>query len=325
MVGHINSELGNYLKPYFYHMPLFFLIGGMLSKGQINFSLIKKTVIKYNIYIIYTYFIISLSVLFIQTQIRPAIITGIMFQNNIFETLKTAIMGNWHTSHYAVILWFVFAYGFTYLLGNYLISALKNKGYLWGSALILGYVGSEILGEIYQLNEQQIFNLSSQILTGTMFYLLGYVLKHHFIHIKYYALFAFAPVLYLIHLNLFQASIMAWSNYPNHFVVFIVGTLTLCGLIFFIAKWISHFRLSQIFVLIGRHSKIIMSYHLLTFLLLDLIFMPSDVVLKALFTPFKNTNMALVYVACGVLLPLMLGVFFDYVKKLAWFHYKKQN
>lgn len=83
--GHYPNTIINVLKPYMYHMPLFFFLGGMLfstKKGSKKHY--YNIIVKYAAYIIISYLLLGLSVkashYFFGTQDK------VVFIDNIFET-----------------------------------------------------------------------------------------------------------------------------------------------------------------------------------------------------------------------------------------------
>ena len=61
--GHYDGSFINFLRPYIFHMPLFFFVGGLLFKtGKKGGVFAKNLLVKYIFYIVVSYAVLWLSV-----------------------------------------------------------------------------------------------------------------------------------------------------------------------------------------------------------------------------------------------------------------------
>lgn len=101
-MGHYPENPFDYIKIYSYHMPLFFLVGGMLlntKKPPSNFY--YNILTKYAAYTISAYIIIGATVKLILHFYD--INTGKIFGDGVLETIKFALASNMHGNSFFLV------------------------------------------------------------------------------------------------------------------------------------------------------------------------------------------------------------------------------
>lgn len=314
VIGHYNGSWREYFPPHLFHMPLFFMIGGVLAKDFFDINIIKKVFIKYFLYIVYTYILISLIVILL-SKVFPLNAGTPFFTETISSLIFTPFKKNLHSSPYALVLWFLWAYMFVVLIGRYFIYIIKDKVTILMLGVILGYIGIAVLSPMYIKSKLWYFNTLTQIFVGIGYYYIGYFIKDHLNKLKLIPLLLLSFMVYFFHKNgLFYGSGMSWSNYSGNPIMIMFCTSILCFFVFSISYYMVNFN---ILVKVGSYSKAIMSYHLLVFLLLTLIFKDNSFLIV---NPLKNYIFRysdLVYIGLGVSVPMLLGSVIDsFIKKL---------
>ncbi|WP_234012732.1 acyltransferase family protein, partial [Cronobacter dublinensis] len=109
VIGHYSNNIFNVMTPYMYHMPLFFIIGGMVfNEHKGYYSFIKVIIKKYVAYII----LADAFLLFISHLLQKyTTITGLYKkQDSIYDYAVYFIHTNMHVSFLFLVSWFLFAY-----------------------------------------------------------------------------------------------------------------------------------------------------------------------------------------------------------------------
>ena len=308
VVGHYDGTWREIIPPHLFHMPLFFMIGGILAKETFNEKILKDTFFKYFLYILYTYIIISIAVILL-SKIYPIKPGTPFITESVYALLFTPFKQNLHSSPYALSLWFLWAYMFVVVIGRYFISIIKNKAIILGVGLVLGYIGMAVLAPNYVKTKFWLFNTITQIFVGLGFYYIGYFIRDYLNKLKLVPLFLLSILVYFFHKNgIFYSTGMSWSGYAGNPIMILFCTSILCLFIFSLCQYLTNFKF---LVYIGKYTKGIMSYHLLVFLMLTLIFKDDNF---QIIDPLKNYRFEFsdfIYVSLGVFIPIMFNVFFE--------------
>lgn len=311
VIGHYNGAWKNFLYPHWYHMPLFFLIGGLVAKESIRFPIFFKNIlVRYFLYIVFTYVLVSLFTLFLHEFFSFNLGTP-FFLSSFQDALLMPFRKNLHSSPYVLSIWFLWAYMFVVFLGRILIFYLKDKLFLLCLGIIFVYLGIAVFSPIYIKTKLQFYNVITQVLVGLGFYFTGYFLKFYISLIKIIPIIIGCILVLICHsAGVFYGFGMSWSRYSgNPIAIYLCGTI-LCVLIMWMASKLHRIRVLGI---IGKYSKAIMSYHLLVFLCISLIIKDASFILK---NPLVNptfTGSDFIYVGLGILVPVVLGIYFDSV------------
>ncbi|WP_368878080.1 acyltransferase family protein [Proteus mirabilis] len=314
VMGHYPIRPVDIMQPYLFHMPLFFFLGGILYHEKSFLTLCKSILRKHILYIIYTYIIIGSIATFILNDISPLAINKI-FKNGFFDTILFTLKSNFHNNSFFLVAWFLFAYSIVSICSNILISIVKNKFTLFFIALTLGYFAVEYLSIDYKNNKLQGVNLLIQVMYGTMFYIIGYIFKKDIFKLNQ----VYIPIIILvilftekINFNM-KVMVMSWSQYPDGFIMHSMNAILCIIFIFSVCSLISS-KEYKIIKLIGRHSKSIMSYHLLSFILLDFLFSliwKYDLSNIRGLSHYSTKEFWFLYVIVGVFIPISIELFYN--------------
>ncbi|MDM3348563.1 acyltransferase family protein [Citrobacter sp. Cf116] len=321
LIGHIANEVFNFYNAYLFHMPLFFLIGGMLYKGNRTLINLSVHVIKKQTpFIVITYLIIGYISIIITSNYGIRI--GDAFSINIYETIKLAIKSNFHNNKLFLTCWFLFAYIFVSIFSSAAIQlfekVIKNKT-LSNIALVVFCIACIVisinhLALEYATTRNYKTNLMCQILTGMAFYTLGYTLKNVFYRmLNFYAFILLTTLLFIFkNYGLSTQTIMSWSYYPDGVLMTVINALIGAYAIFYIssllAKCSDEMKLLRN---IGQKSRTIMAYHLLVYVVLDIIAAKLGIYSLVGTDAYNNhyiSNWSLpIYIAAGLFIPLLLS------------------
>lgn len=310
VLGHYPIKPLDVFQPYVFHMPLFYFIGGMLFKRKDIIDTTKSVFRKHLFYTAYTYIIISIIAILLHSTIGANV--GRLYVNGPIDSLINIISSNFHNNYYFLVGWFLFSYALVSLACRVML-AVNNKPFLLAVSIAIGYFGMTYIADLYHLTKSQSYNLLSQIMVGSMYYILGYLIRDFTLSLKSPYIPAFA-LLVLFTMKSYGTLIglgMSWSNYPNGFISHATSSI-LCILTIFsisniLAGMSTEFKLLSH---IGRESKVIMSYHMLAFTLVDFIFYMTgnfDISKTSALSHFKTDHYWYIYALTGVFIPLLLA------------------
>lgn len=321
VLGHYDASVMNLFKPYTFHMPLFFLIGGLTLNYNKPLKSFAKTVLKsLIIYAAVTYIITGIASEIISEKYNLPVFAN-AFISDPLTTIKTAFKYNFANNRLFVVAWFLLAYSLASLLCTVICKAVKKFNLEGGGAVIfcagilIGFVAIDVFskGEMYQAK-----NLMTQTMVALMFFMIGCALREYMqiFSSPFIALSACIAVYLLRSYGMTSDFIMSLSSYPYGSVVTI--TQSLCGiyLVMFISNALSGVNY-QWLLFIGRRTKTIMSYHILVFVLLDILFYKAGVynISKTdAFVHFKSWYTVPLYVSLSIVLPAMCNSIYWNVK-----------
>lgn len=272
VIGHYPIKPVDVLHPYLFHMPLFFFLGGVIYKKRKFLDSVNSIFKKHILYIVYTYIIIGLMAIILLSEINP-LSTKNIFQSGFFETISFTLKNNFHNNSFFLVAWFLFSYSIVSLVCNVLIKTIKREVFIIPFALLLGYVAVDYISLFYKDSKEQYLNVITQVMYGGMFYLLGYSLRNLLYKLNsIYIPFIIICILFTEkNMSMLYGMIMSWSSYHKGFFNHTLNAFLCIILIFSIANIIAT-KKYKLLIAIGNSSKSIMSYHLISFILLDLIF-----------------------------------------------------
>lgn len=277
VMGHYYSPPIPVFNPYIFHMPLFFFIGGILFNPKKEFAKVFKKVVKSHL--------LYLAIIYVSIGIISKIIsslTGVKISDGLYlnpiETLTKAYNSNMSESRLFLVSWFLLSYAFVSLAASLLHNLLRkislnhaSKYYLMVT-FISGIASMNYLPALYVEHKVQALNLLCQIGVGLMFYSAGYA-SRSFLYKNLSIIgsfFLFIIAAYLVRKNMLHMNFMVWSKYPDGVIITLFGSIAGIYIVLFFAKALSCMRPSKVLLHIGRNTKTIMSWHLLSFLLIDL-------------------------------------------------------
>lgn len=319
VIGHYGIVPPYIFEPYTFHMPLFFLLGGILFKESSILQTIKNITVKHLWYITYTYIIISAIAMILINNYNIAI--GEIYKSTILDSIKNIFKRNFHNNGYFLVAWFLFSYALTSLLCRIIIS-IKKQPVILSVALFFGFLGMNYFASLYAETSNQIYNLTSQVLVGSMFYIIGFVFKRTLLSMKnlYIPIISIAIIFTMKNFGVLGGLLMSWSKYPQGFLFHTVSSLLCICTILAItnAAAIQDHKL-KLLALIGSKSKIIMSYHLLIFTIIDIGFYKLGIynMKNASYLNHYSTPMYwFVYIITGIASPIIISIALDFIKNI---------
>lgn len=284
--GHYEQYTFSILKPYLFHMPLFFFLGGLLFNPNKHYKEFYKNIFyKYFLYIICIYLFLGCTAKFLHHFFGTQNMN--VFSEQFWLIPFMAIKTNFHNNSLFVVGWFLFSYMLVLCLAFPLLKLLVklenilnglSKIFILPITFVFGYIGIVTLPEIYhpsyEYNKFEI-NLLSQILVGSMFFYVGFIAKKYIWNILN-PITGFVLFLILTFLTqtgkIHTVSIMSWSFYGNGFLLTLLSSFIGIYITFLCAEILSKYDDIHIIKIIGKNSKSIMSFHLLAFTIIDLFF-----------------------------------------------------
>ncbi|CAH6020984.1 hypothetical protein AI3057V1_1485 [Citrobacter freundii] len=275
VIGHYNLTPFSIPHPYYFHMPLFFFIGGMLINTKKSFTDVFRSIFrKHIIYIALTYVFIGIITKILILSIGANLSDPL--KGGVSQILFAMYHTDFHVNSLFLVAWFLLAYALSSIVSFSIIrmlSGVSHASYLiLISSVSAGYLGMVHFPEIFNESKNVIFNYISQAFSGAMFMMLGYLLKDFIFKYQniYGMLFSLIVVSYLINSGLVQPMTMSWSSYPGGFASSTINALLCIYLVFSASTMLQKTSGNCLFLYIGRSSKTIMSYHLLVLYLIDL-------------------------------------------------------
>ena len=310
VLGHYDSSVMNMFKPYTFHMPLFFFLGGItLNYNKRSISFIRVVLKSIIIYAIATYIITGAVAEFLFSRLSIHSL-GNAFLSDPVTTISAAFKYNFSNNRLFVVAWFLLAYSIASTMCFFISKLVYNRG-IEGATAIL-FCGGLLIGvfaiDVLSINKSsQISNLIVQSLVALMFFLIGVSLRQ-FIYVfsrPFIALVACIVIYMLRGYGITGDFIMSNSSYP--YGSLITFTQAACGI--YIVMFMSISMSKDIYtwlLFIGKRTKTIMSYHILSFITLDIVFYKAgmyDIRKADAFIHFKSWYSLPLYVSFAILLP----------------------
>lgn len=317
VIGHFRGVPFNYFQPYMYHMPLFFFLGGVFineyrSIYQHSVGLVKK----HALYIAYVYALIGAVIWFIHL-FYPIGYTS-LWRGGLLESVFYPIESNFHGGSYFVVAWFLFAYmlgSLTCLLlikvSNLFTPSKRMANVLvFAMAMVAAYVGMEVLSPAYRESEVFYLNIASQVSVASSFILLGYLARSYLFKMTnlYGFVVAFCLLYILKEYELSASMGMVWSIYRVDWFVHLITASIGIYAVLFISKVLAGQEKMPLFELVGIHSKSVMSFHILVFVLIDIVFFELglyDIAETKVLTHYVSGYSWPIYMVAGTLLPVV--------------------
>lgn len=281
-LGIILVVVGHYLwhpnwtwSPYLFHMPLFFLLGGIVAKPIENFHRWVTKVVRAHLgYYIVWYTLLALLTWAIVSSWQTSIV---FYLGQGLESLWLPLAHNSHNNSLFMVGWFIIAYGLVSTLFSLFITFVGSrvsKHSVVVLGLLIGYLGIEVVAPYYHLERNWPWNLLCQVCVGWMFFSLGFVLKDVIKHLASVLclVVSWSIVAMLVMLGLAHELGMSWSQYPDGFIGHVAVSLLGSAGIIAVAHACHKLAGSHHLMRIGQWSKPIMTLHMTFFVILDLIF-----------------------------------------------------
>ena len=318
VLGHYDASVMNLFKPYTFHMPLFFLVGGLTLNYNKSFKSFTKTVFKSLIsYAALTYIVTGIASEIISKKYNLPVF-GNAFITDPLTTIKTAFKYNFSNNRLFVVAWFLLAYSLASLFCTIICKVVKKLNLegagvvLFCSGVLIGFVAIDFFskGDMYQAK-----NVMIQTMVALMFFMVGCALREHMqlFSSPFLALSACIFVYLLRSYGMTSDFIMSISSYPYGSVVTIMQSLCGIYLVMFLSRSLSAVNY-QWLLFIGRRTKTIMSYHIIVFVLLDIMFYKVGVynISKTdAFVHFKSWYTVPLYVSLSIMIPAICNYLYE--------------
>ena len=272
VVGHYAGMPFNYVHPYTFHMPLFFMIGGMLFKDEIFFKpLIAKLSKSMLLYAV----ALNISLAVISNLINHTFGTRIISLDSFsfysawdfFSKSGMSITGLFPVS------WFLLSYAMGCIILYFLNKNCRNSHIALALCVIVGYVGMTCIADKYHESKFIFWNLLSQSMVAAMYMGIGKSLGRKLISDSNIVGFFFSFCVFYVceKYGVLKPMVMYGSTYPGGFLLQFL--LSICGiyLIVFFSKTCASSSKPSLILFISRNTKTIMSFHILFFVLIDVV------------------------------------------------------
>lgn len=276
VIGHYNLTPFSIPQPYLFHMALFFFIGGMLLNPGKNFSQFISAIFKKHIlYIIVTYIVIGVVTKVITANTESTLYNP--FPDSFYETIHSIYRSDFHINSLFLVAWFLLAYSIASVFSLIVLKLANGKKlsliYISLIAFSFGYLGMVTLPSMFQPGWNIQYNYLSQACSGSMFMLLGFLLREAVF--KYQSVIALSlsllAVSFMINSSIAHPMTMSFSSYPSGYIVSTVTAMLCIYSVFGFANMMQKQFGDSLFLMVGRSSKTIMSYHLLVLYMIDLL------------------------------------------------------
>ncbi|WP_395306495.1 acyltransferase family protein [Enterobacter sichuanensis] len=322
VIGHFTNSASDIIRPYIFHMPLFFFIGGVVYKEKSNKVIIVSAIKRYWLYLLVCYVITGLVAVFFHHYFGT--IARTPFSDGILSTLSMVIDNKFNNNPWFIFGWFLLSYPLVIIIANIYnkISRGRAKQVILFIALAsyAYYITNHL--SLYALSSKSFsINLFCQISVGLFYFILGATFKEIIFKINgVFSLFILVIIYYsLCNMGLISEMGMSFSRYPYGFLSHTVGALIGIAIIFNFAILLSSTKKDAIFEYIGLRSKDVMTFHMLAFSLIDTIF-----IMLGIYTPGHNpgildhyySNYSFpIYFISGIFISIGCGVLIERVTK----------
>lgn len=325
-IGIISVVLGHYTdflsvaKPYYFHMPLFFFIGGITLHDQLNIRKLFKSVSSSMIYLVARYSIIGCVAIFLSWVGLTRILNP--FGDSILDSISKAYLGNMHNNQLFLVAWFLLAYTvaltfctiFVSLFSRYISGEKLKITSLVIFAFLIGFLAISFVSVEYHSSHRQIYNLLTQSMYGSMFMIAGYALKGFVFRVYSLGLFLVLFMATTVITSVYNTTpmVMSWSDYKDGFFLStIVASLLITCVLITSNAFSSFLRDSSVLISIGKSTRSIMTWHLTIFMLVDMAYslylQTRPISTFSVFDHFHNESSIAVYTLCGILIPTYLS------------------
>lgn len=314
VLGHLN---GGYVV-YYFHMPLFFFISGILIKYDHPLKRSAKVAMRTYKYALVSYLFIGVISLLLSKYIGGDY--GVPFKDGLLGTIKYAFESNFHNNPLFLVCWFLICYSISYFLSSIILTVGEKEFFKIKlssvAALLIGSFSVLFLATQYKETSNQVYNISSQVLYSSMFMVLG---RNYGVAIIERSNIKVVAIITIIFLSIAATKLsipigMSWSKYPSGFILStitsllcIIALLQSCNLIYIQLKHVSKIFCDKI-IDIGKYTRQIMTYHIMVFVFIDILFSIAglwDMKNTTALTHFGGYAFLPVYVFLGVVIPYL--------------------
>ncbi|WP_147277840.1 hypothetical protein [Oligella ureolytica] len=182
---------------------------------------------------------------------------------------------------------------------------------VFAMAMLAAYVGIEVLSPAYRETEVFYLNIASQVSVASSFILLGYLVRSYLFKMTnlYGFVVAFCLLYILKEYELSASMGMVWSIYRVDWFVHLITASIGIYAVLFISKVLAGQEKMPLFELVGIHSKSVMSFHILVFVLIDIVFFELglyDIAETKVLTHYVSGYSWPIYMIGGTLVPVLV-------------------
>ncbi|WP_354625116.1 acyltransferase family protein [Psychromonas sp. MME2] len=334
VIGHYNWMPLDIYDPYIYHMPIFFIIGGIVMKPIRDVKKwLKDCVTKYILYMAIWYMVIGL-VTWVINHIFATKIVLRFSDSGQFNPLEFALQSNMHNNSLFMVAWFLVAFFLISSLFKMQITLMLS--YLQPRfvpllclvmGLLVGYVAIAEVAPLFDVKkywpnpkEYWLINFVCQLGVAYMYLAIGYVIQNNLKIFASFNIFIISVLLMFTFVgnDSFHRLGMSWSQYPDGFSIHLVSALLGCFSLFSVAYFLSVSVNNRALKAIGLHSKDIMTMHMLAFVIIDLFmvqlgYYEYDKILALVH--YKSASMWAIYICFGLFMPIAVRYFISQLQK----------
>ncbi|WP_026970280.1 acyltransferase family protein [Aliagarivorans marinus] len=321
VIGHYNWQADAVYTPYLFHMPLFFILGGLVLRPYADERRwARKWLRSYPLYYVVWYTVIGLITLALTSLFDTRIV---LYLGQGWDIFAMPLRGNSHANSLFMIGWFLVSYAL--VSGAFRIVVSRSRGrinryYLLLATVVLAYLATEYLAPAFHAERLWYRNVLVQLAVGSMYMAFGYALRPWLDKLASFNLMASCWIVLatIVALGWVTPLGMSWSEYPDGFVLHTlsavlgsVGLLSLCYLL-------SQAKPQTSLQLLGRYSKDIMTLHLLMFVLLDILFASMGLLQMSYISALHHwvsPKVCWLYMLVGCVAPIALRMAIDSTKR----------
>lgn len=314
VIGHFNNLASDVLRPYIYHMPLFFFIGGMVFRQKTFADVVKNSIVKYWIYLFFCYIITGLIALLLNHYFGT--LARNPFGSSILDTLRIIKDNKFNNNPLFIFGWFLLSYPLVILVSNTYHSLLARKVPVvifivipsLASFFAMSYLSKEALA-----TNSFMLNLACQVIVGSFFYLLGSIVREKIFTLNKLSILMFLLLSFctLSSMRIISEMGMSFSRYPYGFVVHTFGALLGIALVFSLSRILSNSDYSKALGFIGEKSKDIMTFHMLSLSIIDAIFIALHIYQQpktlTITSHFQDSYTFPIYLLGSIILSMLIG------------------
>lgn len=322
VIGHFTNSASDIIRPYIFHMPLFFFIGGLVYKEKTNKVIIVNAIKRYWIYLLACYIITGLAAIYLHHHFGTIVRTP--FSDGVLSTIKMITNNKFNNNPLFIFGWFLLSYPlvtFTANIYNKICSRFAFPVVLFILLLFYTYYITNYLSKYALSSGNFSINLLCQASVGLFYFVLGSIFKKIIFRLNGIISLLLLIVLYytLCNIGFISEMGMSFSRYPHGFISHTTGAIIGIAIVFNIANIFSDTQKDSIFEYVGHRSKDIMTFHMLSFSTIDSVF-----IALRMYEPAKNPGILdhyhsnysfAIYLSGGIIISICCGVAIERVTR----------
>ena len=318
IIGHYPWYPVKIYNPYIFHMPLFFLLGGVLAQPIIDWKKwIGKIVKSYIAYTVIWYLVLAICAVCINKLFGTQIIM-VLSSTDKFDYAIYPLTQNMHNNRLFLVAWFFVAYILSISLFRLILTLLEHLtiphfriiSFLLG--MVVGYFSIGYISPLYHREKFWLYNLLCQVGTGFMMISIGFGIRNYLAIFKNIKLLLISIIIMVVFVGngTFHPLIMAFSDYPDGFYIHTISSLSGCFGLLSISYFLSLSGKNRLLQTVGNSTKDIMTLHILAFVIADLILSYFGYYDRGKINGtahYVNPSAWPLYIGLGLFFPLFIG------------------